>query len=175
MIIGLYGYSRAGKDTVAGCLVRNHGFEQRNMAGPIRDVLLKINPPVNYYAVNSEEFFLSEAVEELGWDEVKALFPQTVDWMIQLGQSMRDIDPSIWLNACTGQPYENLVIADVRQPNEYEYISQHGGEVWNIRSERAQKRGMDGILDDYYFEHIVNNDGTISELESYIEEIMEKR
>jgi hypothetical protein len=146
------------------------------MAGPIRDVLLKINAPVEleYCDGESQYILLSDAVEELGWDEVKKWYPQTVDWMIQLGQSMRDIDPSIWLNACTGQPYENLVIADVRQPNEYEYISEHGGQVWNIRSERAQKRGMDGILDDYYFEYTIDNDGTIEELEAYIGEIMGK-
>jgi hypothetical protein len=165
MLIGLTGYSRAGKDTVAEILTRNHGFEKRNLASPIRNILLPV-----FDSIRPE---ISELVRDGGWDEVKAVFPESVDAMIALGQGGRDfVGIDVWLNACTGQPYENLVIADVRQPNEYEYISEHGGQVWNIRSERAQKRGMDGILDDFYFEYTIDNDGTIAELEAYIGEIM---
>jgi hypothetical protein len=173
MIIGLYGYSRAGKDTVARILVENHGFEQRNMAGPIREILLRIDP----YVLDEDNtyFTLSSQVEEFGWDNVKAWYPESVEMMINLGQAMRDIDPDIWLNACIGQPYKNLVIADVRQPNEADFIYNHEGVLWNIRSERAQKRGMDGILDDYYFEYKIDNNGTIEELEAHIGEIMQRK
>lgn len=176
MLIGLYGPSRAGKDTVAGVLVGSYGFEQRNMAGPIRDVLRKINAPVELDE-DSGYLLLDEVVETMGWDDVKKFFPQTVEWMIALGQAMRDIDESIWLNACVGVPYTDLVIADVRQPNEYAYIQNHGGEVWHVISNReaVQVRGMDGLLDNYYFDQTIDNSGTIEQLEELLLSIMEKR
>lgn len=168
MLIGLTGYSRAGKDTVAEILTRNHGFEKRNLASPIRNILLPV-----FDALRPE---ISELVRDEGWDEVKAFFPESVDAMIALGQGGRDfVGIDVWLDSCIRQPYGSLVLADVRQPNEADFIYNHDGALWNIRSERAQKRGMDGILDDYYFEHIIDNDGTIEELEAHIGEIMEKR
>lgn len=173
MIVGLYGPSRAGKDTVALVLVRHHGFEQRNMATPIREVLVKINPPVE---LNEDGYtFLAEAVEELGWNGVKKWYPQTVEWMISLGQGMRDVDPGIWLNACVGKPFTDLVIADVRQPNEAEFILNQGGELWKVERAGSQIRGMDGILDDWDFAEHIDNNGTIEELVETVEMIMEGR
>lgn len=177
-LVGLYGASRSGKDTVAGVLVRHHGFEQRNMASPIRQILLDINPSVVWEdeeAGNLRKVSLVSVVTEWGWDVVKARFPETIEMMISLGQSMRDIDPGIWLNACVSRPFTNLVIADVRQPNEAQFITDHGGELWKVEREGSQVRGMDGILDDWDFAATINNNGTIEELEKIVREIMEAR
>lgn len=173
MLIGLVGYSRAGKDTVAGVLVRNHGFEQRNLASPIRTVLAKIDPI--YIEEDGEPRNLSEILRHENWDEIKKHFPESVDQMIALGQGMRDIDENIWLGACVKEPFENLVIADVRQPNEADFIYQHGGELWRIEREGSQKRGMDGLLDDYEFAVEIKNDLTLDWLESLVNIIMEGR
>lgn len=174
MLIGLYGPSRAGKDTVAGVLVKNHGFEQRNLASPIRSTLLKLDPLV-WSEDQNQHLTLSSQVEEFGWDTVKKWYPESVVWMIKLGQAMRDIDENIWLNACVGIPYGNLVIADVRQPNEYEYINEHGGEVWKIEREGTKILGMDGLLDGYYFDVKIANNDTVDLLEALVGAIMEKR
>lgn len=173
MLIGLVGYSRAGKDTVAGVLVRNHGFEQRNLASPIRAVLAKIDPV--YIDEDGEPRNLSEILKYDDWDTIKKSYPESVDQMIALGQGMRDIDESIWLNACVKEPFENLCIADVRQPNEAEFIYQHDGELWKIEREGSQKRGMDGLLDDYEFAVEIKNDLTLDWLESLVNIIMEGR
>lgn len=174
MLIGLYGASRAGKDTVAGVLVKNHGFEQRNLASPIRSTLLKLDPMV-WNEDENQYLTLSSQVEEFGWDTVKRQYPESVVWMIKLGQAMRDIDENIWLNACVGVEYSNLVIADVRQPNEYDYINEQGGEVWKIEREGTKTLGMDGILDDRYFDVAISNNGPIEQLEAVVNHIMEKR
>lgn len=176
MLIGLYGPSRAGKDTVAGILVKKFGFEQRNLASPIRHVLLKLDPMVWDSDLNVW-FTLSSQVEEFGWDFVKAEYPESVEMMITLGQEMRNIDENIWLNACTDHAFGDLVIADVRQVNEYEYIWDNGGEVWKIDSDRkaTQVRGMDGLLEDKYFPVLIHNNGTIEELEEMVATVMEAR
>ena len=178
MLLGLYGNSRSGKDTTANVLVKNHGFEQRNMANPIRQVLLDINPPLVWKDENDGLLRSSNLVSEVvswGWDIVKSRHPETVEWMISLGQGMRDLDPDVWLNACIKELFTDLVIADVRQPNEAEFIHKYGGELWKVERKNSQVRGMDGLLDDWDFAAIINNNGTIEELEETVEMILEGR
>jgi dephospho-CoA kinase len=61
MIIGLTGYARTGKDTVASVLVKDFGFERIAFADPIRELLYELNPKVN-------GIYLREMVEEHGWE-----------------------------------------------------------------------------------------------------------
>ena len=44
MIIGLTGYARSGKDTVAKILVDNYGYKRIAFADKIRELLVEINP-----------------------------------------------------------------------------------------------------------------------------------
>ena len=46
MIIGLTGYARSGKDTVAQILVDKFGFTRVAFADPIRDFCYQVNPIV---------------------------------------------------------------------------------------------------------------------------------
>ena len=162
-LIGLYGDSRSGKDTVASILVEHLGFEQRNMADAIRDTLLAIDP-ILPATDNLHQVSLQMAVRVWGWDGVKLHWPETVDWMINLGQHMRTIAPRIWLDACLAKPYDRLVIADVRQPNEYDEIIQRGGVVWNVRRAGTVPRGMDRLLEDRDFDVVLYNNHTVEEL-----------
>ena len=66
MIIGLTGYARSGKDTVASILVEDYGFTRVAFADPIRDLLLKINP------ILENGYRLGEHVKEFGWELAKA-------------------------------------------------------------------------------------------------------
>lgn len=167
MLIGVYGESRVGKDTCAAILVKNLGFEQRNLANPIRSTLMHI--------FNSVRPDIVETVLTQGWDITKAKHPEAVTSMISLGQKMRDINPDIWLDACMQTPYTDLVVPDVRQPNEADYILSHGGELWKIERIGSKKLGMDGLLDDYEFAVTLQNNGTLQELETEVLEIMKER
>lgn len=168
MLLGLVGNSRSGKDTIAGMLVRGYNFEQRNLATTLRNILLPILD-----AVRPE---ISSLARAEGWNETKQVFPESVDAMIALGQSGRDfVDIDIWLNACVDKPYNDLVIADVRQRNEAEYIYQHGGELWKVERDECQVRGMDGLLSDLDFSAVIKNNGTLEDLEKLIDMIMEAR
>lgn len=178
MLVGLVGNSRTGKDEIANILVKDFNFEKRNLANPIREILLEINPPLIW--VDDEGIIsqkpLRSAVVEWGWDEVKRRFPWSVDAMIALGQSGRDlIDKDIWLNACVSKPFTDLVIADVRQVNEAEFILANGGELWKVERKNSQVRGMDGILDGWDFTATVDNNGTMEELEKMVGSILEGR
>jgi dephospho-CoA kinase len=44
MIIGISGYARSGKDTVANYLVEHHEFTRMAFADAMREALLRLNP-----------------------------------------------------------------------------------------------------------------------------------
>lgn len=168
MIIGLYGDSRSGKDTIAKLMV-DHGFEWRSFAAPLREILLNINPLLE--ATDDDAIFLSEAVRDYGWDGVKKHYPYSVDMMIALGQSVRDLiheDAWVW-GVFTDPLPKNMVISDVRQPNEYEAIIDAGGEVWKVVRAGTTRRGMDGLLDSWEFPVVIHNNGSADDLKTTID------
>lgn len=167
MIIGLVGWSRAGKDSVASYLVKNHGFVQRNMADPIREILYRLFP--SFPGLDG----LNDDIDTYGWDHVKAQSPWTVDAMISLGQAARDIiGENVWLDSVVKDMPERLVIADCRQPNEYDFIREHGGEIWHILRKGTIRRGMDGLLDDRQFDVILYNNSSLAVLEERVAAVM---
>ena len=158
MIVGLYGDSRAGKDTVARIMVEEFGAEWRSFAAPLRQILLNVNPYLRNEP-GTHPTYLADEVEQHGWDWVKKNYPESVDWMIQLGQSVRDlihVDAWIW-SVLTDPLPRFMVISDVRQPNEYDAIRHAGGEVWRVIRPGTTRRGMDGLLDDRYFPVTLHN------------------
>lgn len=166
MIVGLYSNgSRAGKDSIAGFLVEDFGFVQRNMATAIRTILLDLNPVIRDN--DGEYWYLKDLFKAYDgdWDKVKAASRESVDYMIRLGQSCRDnLGYDVWLNTVFNHRPNRLVIADVRQPNEYEAIKARGGQVWKVIRPGAEKRGMDGLLEGYHFDSVVYNTGNLANL-----------
>jgi hypothetical protein len=73
-VIGMCGYSSAGKDTAAQCLV-DRGYERVALADPVREALLALAPYVYVVAKNGVGHWkrLSEIVHNYGWDAAKQL------------------------------------------------------------------------------------------------------
>jgi dephospho-CoA kinase len=66
VIIGLSGYARSGKDTVAELLVLNYGFKRMAFADGIREALSALNPILH------DGMRLNEVVKEYGWELAKS-------------------------------------------------------------------------------------------------------
>jgi hypothetical protein len=166
LIIGLHGYSRAGKDAVAGILTKDWGFQQIILADRIRAILYDLNPIV-CDAGFEDCLGLTEAVDNYGWDAVKKLYPESVEMMIRLGQSARlHLNPDVWIRAAllddeTFDPTVDIVISDVRQPNEVEFVRQWGGEMWRITRPGTIPLGMDDLLKDVVFDVEIANDRSL--------------
>lgn len=186
MLIGLHSdRSRAGKDSVAGILVRKYGFRQVALADAIRKMLLEIDPWVEDDS-NYEIVRLSQLHKDYNgdWDQIKATCRESVDLMIALGQSARDIiSEDVWLNAAfptmNYHPERDghIVISDIRQPNEVEFLQRWGGELWYVERpslDDSNKRGMDGLLRDAHFEARIVNDGSLADLEDTVSWIIEQ-
>lgn len=159
MLIGIFGYSRSGKDTIADFLIKNYQFSRFAFADDLRTVLLKI---VDVIDPKSASF-----IHNNGWDKAKTELFWCVDAMIALGAGMRNIDPDIWLRSFkyNGQ---NLVISDVRHPNEAEAVWDHGGELWKVTRPGTKPRAMDTMLENWEFDRYIENTGTLKELEEKV-------
>lgn len=103
-------------------------------------------------------------------------------------ECMRDcLHENVWVNAlfadyeCThadqapnGLDCSNWIITDCRFPNEAQAVKAHGGVV--IRVERPiQEKGThpsETALDDWSFDHVISNDGTLEELLLKVQQLM---
>ena len=171
-LIGLYGPSRAGKDSVAAVLSKDFGFQQKAMAEGIRDILVGLNPKIRDN--EGEVWNLVDLLKYCGynWDEVKAQSRESVDYMIRLGQTCRDVlGETVWLDRVLPPGDKNLgsiCISDIRQPNEYNEIKNRGGQIWKVSRPGTEKRGMDGLLDHLDFDvHIINR-GSLGDLRGIV-------
>lgn len=179
MLVGLNGESRSGKDSVAQILVRKYGFTQVALATAIRNILLDLDPWVHLNNGTLVELSVLHSNCGGDWDEIKARSRDSVEWMIKLGQSARShVSEDVWLQAAFpfGERLSgNIVVSDIRQPNEVVFLHRHGGLLWRIERPGTEKRGMDDLLKNVSIDAIIDNSGTIEQLEEILLSIMEKR
>lgn len=170
-LLGLCGNSRAGKDACARILQEDFGFKQKAMAEGIREILLGLNPCIKDNGGVVWE--LLDLVDQChgDWDLIKARSSESVDYMIRLGQTCRDVlGNTVWLDRVLPpiDSDEKICISDVRQPNEYHAIKERGGQVWKITRLGSQKRGMDGLLDGLEFDAHIDNRGSLMDLRGMV-------
>lgn len=154
----------------AAVLVSDFGFEQRAQAAAIRKILLGLDPLIRtdngkIWSMKNLFFYLGE-----DWDRVKAESRESVDYMIRLGQTCRNvIGYDVWLDTAIPSRLElekghKIVISDVRQPNEYAAIKELGGVVWEVQRPGVEFRAMDGLLAHLPMDAIIDNSGTLADL-----------
>lgn len=164
MIIGLSGYARSGKDTVAELLVLNYGFKRLAFADGIREALLALNPILH------DGHRLNELVGMYGWEVAKA--KDEVRRLLQVmgtevGRKLINEDVWVWLLFNKVNTDERIIIPDVRFPNEARMIEQQGGEVWRINRHNhsaVNDHISEHALDNHMFKRVVYNDGTLDDL-----------
>ena len=164
MIIGLSGYARSGKDTVAELLCLNYGYERVSFADPMRKALYVLSPKLDGIVR------LSEYVDDYGWDVAKQ--NQEVRRLLQVfgtevGRKMFGLDFWIDITLKDVDNSKHVVISDVRFPNEADAITKLGGSIWRInRHNHSAVNGhaSEHAMDNYLFNHVIYNDGTLDDL-----------
>lgn len=173
MIIGLSGYARSGKDEAAKALV-NAGYERRAFANIMRDFLYRLNPVVTS-PVWGEHKRLADVVDEFGWNGYKdsKYGKEMRELMQRLGTDCgrQLIDEDVWVNATLPPRDEfypkNIVITDVRFPNEFEAIRERGGYVFRVERPgvtAANAHISETAIDGFPFDAVIENDQGIGEL-----------
>lgn len=185
-IIGLSGRMSSGKDTAAEVLVEHYGYKQFAFADAMRDAALALDPIVDMWL--DEDGFrssiikgsrLSEVVNAVGWRQAKDTMPEVRRTLERLGTEVgRNLfGTNFWIDQTFKAIAEYggaAVITDVRFPNEARAVEKIA-LGYLIRIERPSLEGVAGsshisesALDDYDFEEIVVNDGTIQHLHNEI-------
>ena len=170
MIIGLTGFARSGKDSVAKVLVNQYGFTRVAFADKIRELLYEVNP-----IVKDSNFTIQSVVNEYGWEDAKVLFPEVRRLLQDLGVGARTFfGDKFWINQAlgpigAGQP--NVVITDVRFKNEADTLKANGAELWRINRSGvvAYNRHISEVdMDGYNVDQVFVNNGSLEDLETLV-------
>ena len=181
-VLGLSGYARTGKDTVANILVEQYGYTRMSFADPMRDALYALNPIVGLAGSDyNEEVDLSYVIDTVGWDnykespwgdEMRAL-------MQRLGTEVgrEQFGATFWIDQAMHRIPDGAkaVFADTRFKNEAQAIRELGGSMWRI-----ERNGIGPVnshisevdLDDYPFDLTIYNDSSLEELEATVNTAM---
>ena len=138
MIIGLVGFIGSGKGTVGDILVRDHQYTKFAFADALKDAVATI-------------FMWPRGLLE-GDSNASRAFRERVDpwWSMKLGYEVtprlilqkfgteacrNGIADNIWIAALEKrmQGYEDVVISDVRFPNEINFVRSVGGVIVRVR------------------------------------------
>ena len=170
--IGLVGTAGAGKDTVANELVQMYGYTRVAFADPVRAALLAVDPLV---ADEQGNLRLSTAVETLGWENAKRLYPEVRYLLQRLGtDAIRTQVPHYWSDLAerTAVAVDGpVVFTDTRFINELRMIDSYGGVIVHV--ERKGNPVLEGTAAAHVSENewrswsptlLLSNNGTMEEL-----------
>lgn len=182
-LIGLVGYARTGKDTVADYLVRQHGFTKLASADLLRDVLYGANPLVarpETYSGRTASVPLRHLVDGIGWERAKLEFPDVRRLLQDLGtEGVRAVlGADTWINETLKRAAlipGPVVISDTRFPNEARLTKDQGGQTWRI--DRPGVGPVNGHASEAHImsipvDRVVTNDGSIGELGGRIDDAL---
>src|SRR5690606_16141847 len=200
VLIGLSGKKRAGKDTVAAYLVEKYGFTRVAFADPLREAALKVDPIIGaevdpqgsaaygyggevHDIATAEPVHLSDVVSQRGWEAAKdhcVYGPEVRRVLQRMGVGVRDLDPDFWLRIAAEKigvmmdARRNVVVTDVRFPNEADYIKRHGFLIRIIRPglDHADTHESETALDDYPHDAYLINDGSVQDLRDQVDYLL---
>lgn len=167
MIIGLTGFARSGKDSVAKVLVDQYGFTRIAFADPIREMLLQIDP------ILDTGHHLSSTLKEYGWELAKAR-PEVRRLLQELGVSARAIiNEDVWVNKALSIIDKDIdyVFTDVRFINEVAALRLAGAHIWRV--ERPGVTAINGHVSESYVstfevDQTFVNEGSLGDLEAAV-------
>jgi len=175
MIIGLSGYARTGKDTVAEILIRKYGYRRIAFADKIKEALITLNPIV----VPEIGLHLAEYVNDFSWEVAKNT-PEVRRLLQVMGTEVGRnlLSQDIWVEAALKdvRAGEKIVLTDVRFPDEADAVKWLFGEVWRIERKgvlATNSHKSESALDEWIFDRIIDNSGTLEDLEESVDVIME--
>ena len=199
MIIGTIGFIGSGKGTVADILVEKKGFTKLAFADAVKDATAAIfGWPRALLEGDTDESRKFREEMDPWWSEKTGKYI-TPRYMLQLmgTEAGRDVfHQDLWILALEKKlgMYQNVVISDVRFPNEIEFIQRMGGFVvrvkrgddpeWYDTAKRANLEGNTDLMVDHLIhysewawigtptDYQLDNIGTVSSLEADIEHML---
>lgn len=171
-VIGLSGYARSGKDTVAGVLRDLYGFKRVAFADNLKQFTRAIDPIV--FMQDKDPVRADEWVRGVGDTDAKN-HPEYRRLLQEVGTKARIFfGEDIWVRSVMKnlEPEIYYAISDVRFKNEANAIREIGGQVWRIQRPGVGPTNdhvSEHDLDHYDFDYVIQNDGTVTDLEGDVQ------
>jgi hypothetical protein len=176
LVIGVAGVAGAGKDTVAMHLSQNHSFSRLAFADPLKEVCSALyGIPLAKFHDRSEK----EVVDPY-WNKS----PREIAQWVGTELIRQNLSQDHWIKRMEYElqqkPKNRICVSDVRFQNEIEYLTQkpNGFIIHLIRPGIGPINShvsdqIDKLVYDPQWTYQVINDGSISDLLSRINEVME--
>jgi len=184
MIIGLVGYIGSGKGTVGDILVRNHQYTKFAFADALKDAVATI-------------FMWPRGLLE-GDSNASRIFRERVDpwWSHKFGYEVtprlilqkfgteacrQGIADNIWITALEKRMhgYDDVVISDVRFPNEIDFVRSVGGLIVRVRrgedpteEELSKMHISETAWNNYDPDFVIHNEGSKDDLKENVKIIL---
>lgn len=153
-IIGVAGLANSGKDTLADYIIanKNKSFSKYAFAKPIKDMM------INCLGFSEEQCYNQELKQTV--DNFWGLSPREVMLLVGTKLFRENWRYDFWVKLMEKKiidnPNQNMIISDVRFPNEAELIRQYGGKIIvvhrknnNIKVNHVSESGLPKELVDY--------------------------
>jgi hypothetical protein len=174
-VLGLSGWARSGKDTIADYLVDVEGYTKVSFAQPMKEAMYRLNPRITVNEVVNTA--LRVGVDVYDWDGLKSRSPDIRGLLQRFGTEVgREMfGENFWVDYALNsiEDGSKVVFSDVRFPNEADAIRQLGGKVYRVERngvEAANDHISEHALDNYKFDGTIQNNGTIQGLQQNVEQ-----
>lgn len=165
MLVGLGHRSGTGKDTLAGILVREHGFVRLAFADALKDFMTAIAPYLDRE--------VSDAIADLGLEEAKRSVTSVREAMDHMGSAIHArLGSQVLIQAVMRridrERVGRFVVSDVRTEAEVRAVRTRGGMLVRVdRPDAAvvHNRYEDALSGFAQWDRVVVNDGRMSDLE----------
>lgn len=205
MIIGISGWVNSGKDTCADFLVSQHGFKRESFASTVKDCLSVVfSWDRELLEGRSRSSRVWRETVDVWWANRLGIPNFTPRWAMQhWGTDLcrKHFHDSIWvasLEARIANTRDDVVITDVRFPNEAKVVKDNGGKLlWIKRGELPDWYyiAMEAVNGDENaiqilnsrdvhesewswigsdFDYTINNDGSLDSLRQRLRDIVDK-
>jgi hypothetical protein len=190
MIIGLSGYAKSGKDTVAEIIreIQPEKWEIKKFSGKLKQIAsILLGMPEHLF---ENQDFKSEMLGEEWWKNYGDFYHQTTvrDFLQHLGtDAIRNgLHSNAWVNALMAdyKPRKldqynpsNWIVTDVRFPNEAEAIKDRGGIIIRIDRpgvEPVNAHPSEVALDNWDFDYKIANVSDLPALKQTVEVLLNK-
>ncbi|MEQ8308098.1 MAG: hypothetical protein RIA09_16305 [Hoeflea sp.] len=173
-IVAFTGLKGSGKDTAA-TILKAAGYEEIKFAGALKAMFRAFLYYQNVDSVTVERMVEGD-LKETPSEYLSGVTPRYFMQMLGTEFGRKLIDEEIWVNALVNKveqgDYENVVITDLRFPNESDAITKLGGASYrlqrDIEGNEFSQHESEKYVTSLPVKAIIDNNGTIDDLESEV-------
>lgn len=174
MLIGITGYARHGKDSVADVLVKRYGYTKTSFAKPMKEAVCAVfDWTMEHIENHKEEVDLRWGISPR--QALTLLGTEFGQFMLceKYPQFKKSTGRRLWVKRalCNYKQGDKLVISDLRFPHEEEYIRELGGKIikverpgYPVNLDHESERCVLLVKSDF----LIKNDRTLDEMHDNI-------